>query len=76
MIHLITGKVIVSLHEIMTSVKMKSAMYSLQLLVSLCPTEDTEKHVKILLFKSLAQIIITERHFRSAVRAEQTIISQ
>lgn len=70
MIHLITGKVIVSLHEIMTSV-----MYSLQLLVSLCPTEDTEKHVKIL-FKSLAQIIITERHFRSAVRAEQTIISQ
>lgn len=71
MIHLITGKVIVSLHEIMTS-----AMYSLQLLVSLCPTEDTEKHVKILLFKSLAQIIITERHFRSAVRAEQTIISQ
>lgn len=71
MIHLITGKVIVSLHEIMTSV-----LYSLQLLVSLCPTEDTEKHVKILLFKSLAQIIITERHFRSAVRAEQTIISQ
>lgn len=71
MIHLITGKVIVSLHEIMTS-----AMYSLQLLVSLCPTEDTEKHVKILLFKSLAQIVITERHFCSAVRAEQTIISQ
>lgn len=74
-------KVSVSLHY-----RMYHGMYSLQLLVSLCPTEDTEKKIRPriefshsgrihIVFESLAQIIITERHFHSAVRTEQAIIA-